>query len=81
MSLWLAERDREAAAESEGTGALVVSQGAQSIGALVASAGRWGIAARWVSAAQGGRMEAEDKWDSAPPMTLLCSAALLPPVA
>lgn len=77
--LWLAERDGEAAVESEGVGVLVVSQDIQGIGVLVASVGSWGVVARKAAAVKGGRMEAEGKCDSAPPMTLLCSAHHLPP--
>lgn len=67
---------------SQGTqciGALVASRGTQGIGALAASVGSWGVVACWAAAARAGRMEAEDKSGSAPPMTALCSADLLPP--
>lgn len=70
MSVWLGEWDGEAAEESEGSGVLVVSQGTRGVGGLVAA-----------GAARAERMEAEGKWGFAPPMTLLCSAGLLPPAA
>ena len=80
MSLWLAQRDGEAAAESEGAGVLVVSQGTLGIGVLVASLGSWAVVAQKAAAVRGGRMEAGGKRGSAPPMTVLCSANHLPQV-
>lgn len=53
---------------------LVVSLDTQGIEGLVESVGIWDIVARWAAAVMAGRMEAEDRWGSAPPKTLLCSA-------
>lgn len=64
---------------TQGIGALVASQGTQGIGALAASVGSWGVVACWAAAVRAGRMEAEGRWGSAPPMTPLCSADRLPP--
>lgn len=79
VSLWPGERDGEAAVESEGAGVLVGFHGTLGIGVLVASVGSWGAGARVGAAVRAGRTEAEGKWGSAPPMTLLCSADHLPP--
>lgn len=45
VSLWLAEREGEAAEESEGAGVLAECHGTRGIGVLVVSVGSWGAVA------------------------------------